>query len=80
MVWTENWALTWAHDLKALRRMTQTAESEGIDAVMLREHIVRHDRSPSDAGRRLAMPRRLTGQRRREWSSTGTSLATLSVA
>jgi hypothetical protein len=77
MVWTENWAVTWARDLKALDRMTQTAEGEGIDAVMLREHIVRHDRSPPDAG---AMPRRLTAQRRRELASAGTSLATLSVA
>jgi hypothetical protein len=36
----ENWAVKSARDLKALVRMTQIAESEGIDAVMHREHIV----------------------------------------
>ena len=40
MVWTENGAVISARDLKGLVRMTQTPESERIDAVMLREHIV----------------------------------------
>ncbi|HEX5193763.1 MAG TPA: TIGR03619 family F420-dependent LLM class oxidoreductase [Solirubrobacteraceae bacterium] len=40
MVLTENWTITSARDLRGLVRLAQVAEDEGIDAVMLSEHIV----------------------------------------
>jgi probable F420-dependent oxidoreductase len=40
MVLTENWTITSARDLRALVRLAQQAEDDGVDAVMLSEHIV----------------------------------------
>ncbi len=40
MVLSENWTMTSPRDLRALVRMAQEAEQEGIDGVMLSEHIV----------------------------------------
>jgi probable F420-dependent oxidoreductase len=40
LVLTENWTVTSPRDLRALVRLAQAAEAEGIDAVMLSEHIV----------------------------------------
>ena len=40
MVLTENWTVTSPRNLKALVRLAQEAEEEGVDAVMLSEHIV----------------------------------------
>jgi len=40
MVLTENWTVTSPRDLRALVRVAQEAEAEGVDAVMLSEHIV----------------------------------------
>jgi probable F420-dependent oxidoreductase len=40
MVLTENWTITSPRDLRGLVRLAQVAEDEGIDAVMLSEHIV----------------------------------------
>jgi probable F420-dependent oxidoreductase len=40
MVLTENWTITSPRDLRRLVRLAQVAEDEGIDAVMLSEHIV----------------------------------------
>jgi probable F420-dependent oxidoreductase len=40
MVLTENWTITSPRDLRGLVRLAQVAEDEGIDTVMLSEHIV----------------------------------------
>lgn len=40
MVLTENWTIMPPRDLRRLVRLAQVAEDEGIDAVMLSEHIV----------------------------------------
>lgn len=40
MVLTENWTVTSPRDLRALVDLARTAEEEGVDTVMLSEHIV----------------------------------------
>ena len=40
MVLTENWTITSPRDLRALVDMARGAEEEGVDTVMLSEHIV----------------------------------------
>lgn len=48
MVLTENWTITPPRDLRALVRLAQHAEEEGIDAVMLSEHVVLGPSSGAD--------------------------------
>ena len=40
MVLSENWTLTPPRDLRALVELAVTAEAEGVDGVMLSEHVV----------------------------------------
>jgi probable F420-dependent oxidoreductase len=40
MVLTENWTVTPARDLRALVELARSAEAEGVDTVMLSEHVV----------------------------------------